>query len=465
MKVNDLTNEGIKDLWQKAQSKIQGWQAGRQAAQSASELDRDAKDIMKQTLFPAWNKFLISQPGYQNLTSVQLNDLIVNWINNRWKDRVTTSNIPNPTIQNAKDTRGMYDYLLQRTREYLTASPGMKSAAPPPPAAPKPTLAPDTKIVNLDPIIIRYRNQDFSLDDTGNWVMNNSKKPISQAWQKFLDQQHDVALKSNAVPVPESVQLAEGGAAVSNAEPVNKEDVANVVTLAKSHLPPQLAKYLQTDIGSAGYKIASGDIDLMVDADQVIEFFKTAEAKDPTLAAKRMLQNYFENQGLEANVRGRNVHVGIKYKSRGSDKVKIAQVDVMIIPEAGIVAPWHQHGLRGQYADPEFKGSELFMLISSIAKALNLKFDAFGGKLMNRETGEVMARTRPEVAKILLGPRAKESDLDSVKSILRALENDPDKEQKLAQARQDSSKGLLRLPEVAPAGTAAWFNDQVNKLL
>ena len=42
--------------------------------------------------------------------------------------------------------------------------------------------------------------------------------------------------------------------------------------------------------------------------------------------------------------------------------------------------------------------------------------------------------------------------------MLAALENDPDREGKLAQARQDQAKGLLTLPEAAPTpGTAAWF--------
>jgi hypothetical protein len=129
----------------------------------------------------------------------------------------------------------------------------------------------------------------------------------------------------------------------------------------------------------------------------------------------------------------------------------------MAIHEAKLVAPWHQHGQRGMYDDPDFKGSELFMLISSIAKHMNLKFDAFGARLVHRDTGDVVARTRKQVAKVLLGPKAKESDLNSVKDALKALEKDPDREGKLAQARQDAAKGLMRLPETAQPGTAAWF--------
>jgi hypothetical protein len=75
-----------------------------------------------------------------------------------------------------------------------------------------------------------------------------------------------------------------------------------------------------------------------------------------------------------------------------------------------------------------------------------------------------VGRTRKEVARILLGPKAKERDIDSVKSIMAALTNDPDREGKLAQARQDAAKGLLRLPETIQPGTAAWFRNIQDRI-
>jgi hypothetical protein len=98
------------------------------------------------------------------------------------------------------------------------------------------------------------------------------------------------------------------------------------------------------------------------------------------------------------------------------------------------------------YADPEFKGSDIFMLMSSIAKSMDLKFDAFGAKLMRRDNNGVVARNRDEVAQILLNPGATGDDLNSVKSILNALKTDPRRDDKLAQARTDAEKGLLTLP-------------------
>jgi hypothetical protein len=116
------------------------------------------------------------------------------------------------------------------------------------------------------------------------------------------------------------------------------------------------------------------------------------------------------------------------------------------------------------YDMPDFKGSEIFMLLSSLAKFYNLKFDAFSAKLMNRDSGEVVGRTRKQVAKILLGPNAREQDLDSKESILAALKNDPDREGKLAQARQDAARGLYKLPETAQIGSAAWFRDISDRI-
>ena len=252
-------------------------------------------------------------------------------------------------------------------------------------------------------------------------------------------------------------QLREGGNAIARSTPVKRQDVAGVVDLAKKALPAELLKNLHTDIGSAGYKVQSGDIDLMIEARDLIELTNTQDAPDPAKKAKQVLKAYFEKKGIEADVNGRNVSIGIEYREQDTNETKVAQVDVMVINDVHIVAPWHQHGPRGMYGDPDFKASHLFILMNSIAKHLSLKFDAFGANLLDRDTNDVVARTRKEVARVLFGPKAKENALDSVKSALKALESDPDREGKLAQARQDAAKGIINLPETVQPGTAAWF--------
>lgn len=246
------------------------------------------------------------------------------------------------------------------------------------------------------------------------------------------------------------------GNAIRKSTPVARDDITRVITLAKETIPSELLANLQVDIGSAGYKDESGDIDLMIDSADVIDYFQTQDEMDPVLAGKKALEAYFKSRDLEAVTKGRNVHVGIPYKTSNREQ-GVAQVDVMVVDDADKVAPWHQHGPRGSYDDPKFKGSSIFIMLSSIAKHMGLKFDPFGAKLINRTTDEVVARTRKQVAKVLLGPKAKESSLDSISNMMAALKTDPDREGKLTQARQDASKGLIDIPEDVFPGTGTWF--------
>ena len=259
--------------------------------------------------------------------------------------------------------------------------------------------------------------------------------------------------------------LTEGGNAIIESDRINREDIAGVIASAKTMIPKQLLKNMQLDIGSSGYKLDSGDIDLFVEATDVVALFKTQGEKDPVKVAKKKLEAFFTQKGIHAVTNGRNVSIGVPYRQKTSNQEKVAQVDVMVIQDAAIVAPYHQHGPRGMYdQEPDFKGEPIFIVMNSIGKYLGLKFDAFGGKLMKRDDNTVVARDRDSVAKILLNPKATGDDLNSVKTIFRALANDPKKEEKLAQARQDAAdpKRGITLPESYQPGTATWFRSLAN---
>lgn len=229
--------------------------------------------------------------------------------------------------------------------------------------------------------------------------------------------------------------LNEGGAVFPETVAINKEFVPDIVKQVKKLLS---GLNVYPDIGSAGYKIASGDMDIMVDAQEVIDKFGVADVK----AAKKALQELLNKKNLETKLSGQNVHVKMPLPNNA-----FGQVDIMVVSDAKLVAPYHQHGLRGSYDDPGFKGSDIFIVIASIAKSMGLKFEPFGAKLVRRDTGDLVARSRDDVARILLNPNATGDDLNSVKAILASLENDPKKDEKLAQARADAEKGLIKLPE------------------
>jgi hypothetical protein len=253
--------------------------------------------------------------------------------------------------------------------------------------------------------------------------------------------------------------LYEGGNVFNNTSAVAKEFVAPVVNTVNLALPSALQNKVIADIGSAGYKVESGDIDLFIDEKAVIKNFGVEDA----VQAKKALAQYFHAKGYQVAIKGRNVHVDVPYKS-ADGKQLYAQVDVMVIPNAKSVADWHQHGPRGMYDDPNFKANQLYILLNSIAKFLGLKVDAFGGTVMRRDDNSVIADTREAAAKVLLNPGAHAADLNSVASVLRALTSDPDKDGKLAQARQDQAKGLLTLPEDVTPGSAAWFRKMGHNL-
>ena len=255
------------------------------------------------------------------------------------------------------------------------------------------------------------------------------------------------------------VNLYEGGNVFDNTADVLRNDVAKVVDTVRRELPSELQSQVMADIGSAGFKVQSGDIDVFLDEQALLAHFATEDVKK----AKQALGQYFAAKGYAVKLSGRNVHVDVPYQAE-TGKKQYAQVDIMIIADAARVADWHQHGPRGMYDQPGFKAAHLYILLNSIAKFYNLKVDAFAGKLLRRDTNEVVADNRKDAAKILLNPGAKADDLNSVANVMKALEGDPDREGKLAQAKQDVQKGVLTLPETVTPGTAAWFRKMGHML-
>jgi hypothetical protein len=250
--------------------------------------------------------------------------------------------------------------------------------------------------------------------------------------------------------------LYEGGNVFADTVDIKKEFVPALIQQVQQMLPGYA---IEPHIGSAGFKVASGDMDLFLDQNQVVDKAGTKDdKKDPVKAAKAWLASEITGKtGLQTSVKGRNVHVRMPLPDK-----TFGQVDLMVIPDSKGVAPWHQHGPRGSYEDPDFKGAPIFILMNSIGKPLNLKFDAFSGRLLDRTTNEPVAGPDRDSVAARLIPGATGDDFNSVKSIMNALANDPDRDIKLAQAREDQTKGILNLHEPMAEGT--WMR-RMNNIL
>lgn len=242
------------------------------------------------------------------------------------------------------------------------------------------------------------------------------------------------------------------GTLFSDTSPVAKDDVSTIVDTLKLVSPSGLLKSVINNVGSAGFKVQSGDVDLFLDEKKLIKNFDAEDAKQ----ARKMLAQFFQAKGISSKQSGRTVHISLPYKNSEGKELH-AQVDIMVLKDASRVADWHQHGPRGMYDDPKFNPAHIYILLGSIAKYLGYKVDQFGGVVMRRDNNEVVADNRNDAAKLLLNPGAKAEDLNSVNTIMKALEGDPDREGKLAQAKQEVQDGRLTLPDEVAPGTAAWF--------
>jgi hypothetical protein len=109
--------------------------------------------------------------------------------------------------------------------------------------------------------------------------------------------------------------------------------------------------------------------------------------------------------------------------------------------------PDYQRGAkRGGTA--QYSGKDRAVLLSSIARGRGFKFSPKFG-LQNAETGELVSKDWNQIAQLLLGPNAKESDTHTVETIIAALKGDPDFEALTAKAREDFAKDGKKLPESA----------------
>jgi hypothetical protein len=77
--------------------------------------------------------------------------------------------------------------------------------------------------------------------------------------------------------------------------------------------------------------------------------------------------------------------------------------------------------------------------MNSIAKSMGYKLNQNAG-IADRATNKVITDDPDKIARLLLNNRATSKDLHSVETIVAALENDPKRDAKLADAREHFAK-------------------------
>jgi hypothetical protein len=159
----------------------------------------------------------------------------------------------------------------------------------------------------------------------------------------------------------------------------------------------------------------SGDLDMIVDVDQLKQYFKMEDAKDADIRKK--LRQLYDLAGFETAQTGSSVHVKVPMGDHAH------QVDIMVVPNAANAAQFHTHNIP---AGSKFKGTNKHQLLSVIARQKGMLWSNFVGLFKRLPNGKkdpngFITSDINEIAKLLLGPNARKEDMGSVESIVAAL--------------------------------------------
>lgn len=151
----------------------------------------------------------------------------------------------------------------------------------------------------------------------------------------------------------------------------------------------------------------SGDLDLMIDADFLRNYFQVSNNKD----AKIQLENLFSHAGFDTAKTGQIVHVKTNIDN------SFQQVDIMVVENANAVQKFHIHNIP---QNSSYKGVHKHLAIALLAKQKGFKWSPYKG-LLNRENNQLISNDLSSIAKILFGQDSTKQDLDCFENIISKM--------------------------------------------
>jgi hypothetical protein len=205
-----------------------------------------------------------------------------------------------------------------------------------------------------------------------------------------------------------------------------------------SHLAHETNRYLKGVkagvhlIGSAATPTPgkmSGDLDVMVDLNQLMQQFGTKDGKTTRVE----LEKYLQGQGLQTKKTGVTVHILLPYKD------SFYQVDIKAVGNAEKVHKFHHHSIP---AGSPYKGVHKQMMMNALASSKGMLWSPDEGLYARDELGKKAGFISDDlnvIAKHLLGKHAKGADLGSVESILNAIPDEARRNEIFQQASSGAS--------------------------
>lgn len=206
--------------------------------------------------------------------------------------------------------------------------------------------------------------------------------------------------------------VTEGGNIFADAQPFDHTQIPAIMNQINRVLNKANAKALPIGSGATPTpgKI-SGDLDMIVDATALAEYFGAADAKQ----VRKQLRALFDQAGFQTGQSGVSVHV----RTPVGDAAH--QVDIMVVPKADIAQKFHIHTIP---TGSKFKGVHKQLALAALAKQRNMLWSAYEGLYTRGPDGKkdkLYSDDIDTIAKTLLGPNASAKDIGSYESILAAL--------------------------------------------
>ena len=219
---------------------------------------------------------------------------------------------------------------------------------------------------------------------------------------------------------------------------INQADVLPTVVWLEKYTGLPLQDNM---LGTTGRKDTSGDLDLGVDNKSITKEQLVAKLGEVAKAMGVDPRDIIKKSGISVHFRT---------PIAGDPNKGYVQTDFMFTDDT----EWTKFAAAAS-GTSTYKGAHKHVVMSSIAASMNLKWSPTLG-LVTRDTGNVLSKDPDHIAEILLGKGHDRSDLASVESILDAIKNDPERDEKLMAARETLAKEGVTLPEAkqlpGPAG-------------
>ena len=230
---------------------------------------------------------------------------------------------------------------------------------------------------------------------------------------------------------------------------INKKDVMPTVKWLEKLTGLDLTTEKDEDgypvkwLGSTGKVATSGDLDLAVNPAEITKDELTRRLYDWCIHQGIPENEIFNAKKFSAGwIERTGISVHFKAPINGNIDDGFVQTDFMFLQNP----QWGSWYMANDYRS-NFKGMIRNIFINSIAKGAGYKINQNIG-LIDRETGELATDNPSDAARLILNPAASVRDTTSVEALMKALQSDPNREDKIKDFREYMARDGIDVDQI-----------------